>query len=126
MSDAKFLKKRITTGDIEADIENQTINVHCEIEAIVMGEDEIPISIERKNDVKKFDHAVNWLTFFRIKVAGLNENTNVPALARQIIDKCKLIHISKLPVIESMLYLLKDKKLQEDRSVVYNAKKSQG
>jgi hypothetical protein len=52
----------------------------------------------------------------------LNEHSNIPHLAQQIVEKCKLIHQSKLPLIESLLHQLKDKKIQDDRSTILPTK----
>ncbi len=60
---------------------------------------------------------------FRLKISSLNENTNVPQLAQDIIDKCRLIHPSKLPLVESLLYTLKERKIREDKSIMYVNKK---
>ena len=34
----------------------------------------------------------------------LNENSNVPRLAEEIVEKCNLIHPTKLPLVENLLY----------------------
>ena len=41
---------------------------------------------------------------------SLNANTDISALAKDIIDKCKLIHPSKLPEVEQLLYYLQNRK----------------
>lgn len=46
----------------------------------------------------------------RIRVKNLNENTDLSALSREIIDKCKLISPNKLPEIEQLLYYLQNRK----------------
>ena len=40
----------------------------------------------------------------------LHDNTNIGQLAKEIIDKCKLIHPSKLPEEEQLLYYLQKRK----------------
>ena len=45
-----------------------------------------------------------------IRIRTLNENTNIGALAREIIDKCRLIHPTKLPEVEQLLYYLQNRK----------------
>ncbi len=46
---------------------------------------------------------------------SLNENTNVPLLSQQIVDKCKFIHASKISHVENLLYMLKERKNQDDK-----------
>ena len=47
---------------------------------------------------------------FSIRVKSLNPNSDLGALAKEIIDKCKLIHPSKLPEVEQLLYYLQNRK----------------
>ena len=49
-----------------------------------------PIVAERQDNTK------------RIKLKTLNENTNIPRLAQEMVEKCKLIHPSKLPLVERL------------------------
>lgn len=41
---------------------------------------------------------------------SLNENSDLASLAKDIIDKCKLIHPTKLPEVEQLLYYLQNRK----------------
>ena len=41
---------------------------------------------------------------------SLNPNSDLGALAKEIIDKCKLIHPNKLPEVEQLLYYLQNRK----------------
>ena len=41
---------------------------------------------------------------------SLNPNTDISHLARQIIDKCKLIHPSKILEVEQLLFYLQNRK----------------
>lgn len=50
------------------------------------------------------------LFFLSIRVKNLHENSDLTALAREIIDKCKLIHPAKLPEVEQLLYYLQNRK----------------
>lgn len=59
------------------------ILVHYELEGQLYAEDGVNIVTEKSHASKK------------IKVKTLNENTNVSGLAKEIVDKCKLIHHSK-------------------------------
>lgn len=40
----------------------------------------------------------------------MNENSDLASLAKDIIDKCKLIHPTKLPEVEQLLYYLQNRK----------------
>ncbi|KER23711.1 hypothetical protein T265_08476 [Opisthorchis viverrini] len=46
----------------------------------------------------------------RIRVRNLNEQTDIPELARKIVDNCKLIHETKLPQVEHLLKYLLNRK----------------
>ena len=46
----------------------------------------------------------------------LNTKTNIKSLAKEIIDKCKLIHPSKLLEVEQLLYYLQKRKDGEANS----------
>ena len=49
----------------------------------------------------------------RIRVKNLNPSTDIGALARDIIDKCKLIHPSKILEVEQLLFYLQSRKDNE-------------
>ena len=51
-------------------------------------------------------------------MASLNENSNIPLLAQKVVEKCRLIHSSKLPLIETLLQSLKEHKVLIDRSSI--------
>ena len=51
-----------------------------------------------------------YLCIVRIRVKSLNANTDISTLAKEIIEKCKLIHPSKLPEVEQLLYYLQKRK----------------
>jgi len=46
----------------------------------------------------------------RIRVKSLNEKSDLKALAQEIIDKCSLIHQSKILEVEQLLYFLQNRK----------------
>lgn len=52
-SEAKYMKKKVTTGEIEADLENFQILVHYELEVSVLSENNEPIRTDKKKDVRK-------------------------------------------------------------------------
>ncbi|THD19439.1 Kinesin-associated protein 3 [Fasciola hepatica] len=96
--DAKFLKRKIRGGSIDVHPTEKALIVHYETEATILGELGNPVVGDRKECQKV------------IRVKNLNENTDVPELARKIVDNCKLISETKIPQIEHLLhYLLKRK-----------------
>lgn len=50
------------------------------------------------------------LLVYRIRLQSLNATTNIAKLAAEIIEKCKLIHPSKVPEVEQLLYYLQNRK----------------
>ena len=51
--EAKYMKKKVTTGEIEADLDNIQILVHYEIEVTIISENNEPIRVEKKKDVRR-------------------------------------------------------------------------
>ena len=51
-----------------------------------------------------------YLCIYRIRLKSLNESTDISALAKEVVERCKLIHISKLPEVEQLLYYLQNRK----------------
>ena len=85
------MRRKVKAGLIEADHNECAIVVHYEVEATVLGELGEAIVAERQENTK------------RIKLKTLSENSNIPRLAEEILDKCKLIHASKLHQVEDLL-----------------------
>jgi len=90
-AEARYMRRKVKAGLVEADHRDCAIIVHYEVEATVLGELGEPIVAERQENTKK------------IKLKTLSENTNIPRLAGEILDKCKLIHASKLSHVEELL-----------------------
>ena len=97
------MRRKVKAGLIEADHEECAIVVHYEVEATVLGELGEPIVAERQENTK------------RIKLKTLSENTNIPRLAEEILEKCKLIHASKLSQVEQLLQELVAEQGRKDR-----------
>ena len=76
-----------------------------------MGE---PIVAERQDNVK------------RIKLKTLNENTNIARLAQEMVEKCKLIHPSKLPLVERLLEELQEHQVRHRLVVVGSSRSRTG
>ena len=109
-SEARYMRRKVKAGLIEVDHADCAIVVHYEVEATVLGDLGEPIVAERQDNTK------------RIKLKTLNENTNIPRLAQEMVEKCKLIHPSKLPLVEKLLEELQHHQIQKERG----AAQSQG
>ena len=51
--------------------------------------------------------------YFSIRVKNLTPTTDIKALGRDIIEKCKLIHPSKILEVEQLLFYLQNRKDSE-------------
>ncbi|PNH00933.1 Kinesin-associated protein 3, partial [Tetrabaena socialis] len=91
---AEQLKKKIKPGQIEAHAEELAIVVHYEVQEVSTLPDGTQKVISKEAGEKK------------ISVKTLSDKTNVPLLATEIIEKCKLIHPSKAGQVEELLYQL--------------------
>ncbi|XP_052220256.1 kinesin-associated protein 3-like [Dreissena polymorpha] len=96
--DARYLKRKVKGGSIDVHPTEKALVVNYELEATILGELGDPMLGERKECQKI------------IRVKSLNPNSDLGALAKEIIDKCKLIHPSKLPEVEQLLYYLQNRK----------------
>ncbi|KAF8572290.1 hypothetical protein P879_02735 [Paragonimus westermani] len=90
--------RKIRGGSIDVHPTEKALVVHYETEATILGELGNPMVGDRKESQKI------------IRVKNLNENTDIPELARKIVDNCKLISDGKLSQVEHLLrYLLRRK-----------------
>ncbi|KAL3871441.1 hypothetical protein ACJMK2_039438 [Sinanodonta woodiana] len=89
---------KVKGGSIDVHPSEKALVVNYELEATILGELGDPMLGERKECQKI------------IRVKSLNANSDLSALAKEIIDKCKLIHPSKLPEVEQLLYYLQNRK----------------
>ncbi|XP_070538501.1 kinesin-associated protein 3-like isoform X1 [Ptychodera flava] len=96
--DARYLKRKVKGGSIDVHPTEKALVVNYELEATILGELGDPMLGERKECQKI------------IRLRNLNSTTDVAALAREVVDKCKLIHPSKLPEVEQLLYYLQNRK----------------
>ena len=89
--------RQIRPGAIVLSQEETAILVHYELEGQLYADDGVTIVTEKSQATKK------------IKVKAINEHTNVPSLAGEIVTKCKLIHHSKTTQVEDLLYQLQQR-----------------
>ena len=96
--DAKYLKRKVKSRNIDVHPTEKALVVNYELEATILGELGDPMLGERKECQKI------------IRLKSLNSQTDISALAKEVINKCKLIHPSKLPEVEQLLYYLQNRK----------------
>nr|CAB3259116.1 kinesin-associated protein 3 [Phallusia mammillata] len=96
--DARYLKRKVKGGNIDVHPTEKAIIVNYEVEATILGEMGNPMIGEKKECQKV------------IQLKSLNATTDISALAREILEKCKLIHPAKLPEVEQLLYYLQNRK----------------
>ncbi|XP_054727676.1 kinesin-associated protein 3 isoform X1 [Anastrepha obliqua] len=97
--DAKFIKKRWKGGTIEPHPTDKALIVNYQLEATVFGEQSSNPMIEEKKNCQKI-----------IRLRSLNAKTDPAALAREVVDKCDLIHKSQLADVEQIIFYLKNRK----------------
>ncbi|XP_033838597.1 kinesin-associated protein 3-like [Periophthalmus magnuspinnatus] len=96
--DARYLKRKVTAGSLDVHPTEKALVVHYEVEASILGEDGGPMLGERKEGQKI------------IRVKSLSPSTDVGALAKKVVEECKLIPASRLPQVEQLLYYLQNRK----------------
>ncbi|CAF2386926.1 unnamed protein product [Rotaria sp. Silwood2] len=103
--DAKYLKRRIRGGQIDVHPTEKALIVNYSIEATVLDEYQNTM-IGDKKDAQKI-----------IRLKSLGPSTDIRALAKEVINRCKLIHPTKLLEVEQLLFYLqnrRDTNLQSD------------
>lgn len=96
--EARYLKRRVKAGSIDVHPTEKAIVVNYELEATILGELGDPMLGEKKECQKI------------IRLKSLTSTSNISGLAQQIVAKCNLIHPSKLPEVEQLLYYLQKRK----------------
>uniref|UniRef100_A0A1L8DUQ1 Putative kinesin associated protein kap n=1 Tax=Nyssomyia neivai TaxID=330878 RepID=A0A1L8DUQ1_9DIPT len=99
--DAKYIKKRWKGGSIEPHPTEKAIIVHYKLEAAVFGEPGNPGDpiLEDKKDCQRV-----------IRLKNLSTKTDPAALAREVVEKCDLIHNSQLQDVEQIIFYLKNRR----------------
>ncbi|XP_071153872.1 kinesin-associated protein 3-like [Mytilus edulis] len=98
VEEARYLKRKVKFSSIDVHPTEKALVVNYELEATILGELGDPMLGERKECQKI------------IRVKSLNPGSDLTTLAKEIIDKCKLIHPSKLLEVEQLLYYLQSRK----------------
>jgi len=102
--DARYLKRKVKAGNIDVHPTEKAIVVYYEVEATILGELGDPMLGEKKECQKV------------IRLQSLNESTDIRTLAREVIDRCKLIPVAKLPEVEQLLYYLQKRKADKNKT----------
>ncbi|XP_043798078.1 kinesin-associated protein 3 isoform X4 [Apis laboriosa] len=98
MDEAKFLKRKVRSGTLDVHPTEKALVVNYDVEALILGELGDPMLGDRKECQKI------------IRLKSLNADTNVSLLAKEVIEKCSLIHESKLREVEQLIYYLQNRK----------------
>uniref|UniRef100_A0A3P8WUU3 Kinesin-associated protein 3b n=1 Tax=Cynoglossus semilaevis TaxID=244447 RepID=A0A3P8WUU3_CYNSE len=96
--DARYLKRKVTVGSLDVHPMEIALVVHYEVEASILAETGGQMLGDRKEGQKI------------IRVKSLSPTTDVGALARKVVEECKLIPSSRLPEVEQLLYYLQNRK----------------
>ncbi|KAM4628521.1 kinesin-associated protein 3a [Polymixia lowei] len=101
--DARYLKRKVKSASLDVHPTEKALVVQYEVEATILGELGDPMIGERKVCQKI------------IRLKSLNANTDIASLARKVVEECRLIHPSKLPEVEQLLYYLQNRKKANDK-----------
>ncbi len=91
---ARFIKRKVKTGTVDIHPTDCCLIVHYEVEALILGDDGQPMIGDRKKCQKL------------IRFHSLTPNTDFAALAKDVINKCKLIHRDKVDEVQHLLRYL--------------------
>ncbi|XP_012275092.1 kinesin-associated protein 3 [Orussus abietinus] len=104
MDEAKFLKRKVRSGTLDVHPTEKALVVNYDVEALILGELGDPMLGDRKECQKI------------IRLKSLNADTNVALLAREVMEKCSLIHESKLPEVEQLIYYLQTRRTPNENA----------
>ncbi|KAE8748254.1 hypothetical protein FOCC_FOCC005093 [Frankliniella occidentalis] len=96
--EARFIKRKIRAGAIDVHPTETALVVNYQLEAFILGELGDPMLGDKK-DCQKI-----------IRLKSLNSDTDCAALAKEVVEKCSLIHASKLAEVEHLIYYLQNRK----------------
>lgn len=85
-------------SSVEPHQTEKALIVNYKLEAAVFAEPDNPM-LEEKKDCQRI-----------IRLKSLNSKTDCLALAKEVVEKCDLIHASQLQEIEQIIYYLKNRK----------------
>ena len=94
----QILKKKVTVDTIDVHPTEKALVVNYEVEAVILSEFGAPVLGDKKACQKI------------IKMNLLDEKKNIKQMAKDIIEKYKIIHPSKVAEVEQLLYYLQKRK----------------
>src|SRR5262245_48602364 len=98
IDDSTYLKKNIVVGSIDVHPNERALIVNYELEATIFGQLGDAVLGDRKQCQKV------------IRLKDLHEKTNIHALAKEIVQKCRLIPSNRTAEVEQLLFYLQTKK----------------
>ncbi|KAK6308719.1 hypothetical protein J4Q44_G00201820 [Coregonus suidteri] len=101
--DAPYLKRKVKGGSLDVHPTENALIVQYEVEATILSQMGDPMVGECKECQKI------------IRLKSLNANTDIASLARKVVEECRLIHPSKLPELEQLLFYLQNRKKSDTR-----------
>ncbi|XP_034244618.1 kinesin-associated protein 3 isoform X2 [Thrips palmi] len=96
--EARFIKRKIRAGAIDVHPTETALVVSYQLEAFILGELGDPMLGDKKECQKI------------IRLKSLNPDTDCAALAKEVVEKCSLIHSSKIAEVEHLIYYLQNRK----------------
>ncbi|KYQ59280.1 Kinesin-associated protein 3 [Trachymyrmex zeteki] len=90
--------RKVRSGTLDVHPTEKALVVNYDVEALILGELGDPMLGDRKECQKV------------IRLKSLNADTNVSLLAKEVIEKCTLIHESKLREVEQLIYYLQNRR----------------
>uniref|UniRef100_A0A671NMN8 Kinesin-associated protein 3b n=1 Tax=Sinocyclocheilus anshuiensis TaxID=1608454 RepID=A0A671NMN8_9TELE len=96
--ESQYLQRNCRTGDIDVHPTEKALVVYYEVEASILRE-----TCNARHEEKKECQKI-------IRLRSLNASTDISALARKVVEECKVIHPSKLAEVEHLLLYLQNRK----------------
>jgi len=90
--------RKIRSGSIDVHPTEKALIVNYELEALILGEKGDKMLGDKKEHQKI------------IRLNSLNAKTDCAALAREVVEKCSLIHQAKIHEVEHLIRYLKNRK----------------
>ena len=125
-SDARYLKRKVKAGSLDVHPTEKALVVNYELEATILGELGDPMLGDRKEcqkiirlkslcsstDITALANEVPHYIYTVVSsIFTININLYLlSTVSTQVITKCKLIHPSKLPEVEQLLFYLQNRK----------------
>ena len=117
-------KRRVRFGALEADFEKSSIIVHYDVETFDEDDENLMrTSFDNNDNFSKFisiakttRESIKSTTEHhkkQIRIKNLKTITDFLPVAQKIVDKCKLIHSSKLAKVESLLKELQQRSIEK-------------